>query len=60
VKDAHERKMKKIIRAAGRHKSAKVLPTYAKRMMKQVAEGATDRARNRLACSVTTVAAPPS
>jgi hypothetical protein len=41
VKDAHERKMKEIIRAAGRHKSAKLLPTYAKRTIKQVAESAT-------------------
>jgi hypothetical protein len=31
------------IRAQGRHKSAKVLPTYAKRTMKQVAEGARKR-----------------
>jgi hypothetical protein len=31
------------IRAAGRHKSAKVLPRYAKRTMKQVAEGARKR-----------------
>jgi hypothetical protein len=31
------------IRAQGRHKSAKVLPTYAKRTMKQVAAGAKKR-----------------
>jgi hypothetical protein len=31
------------IRAQGRHKSAKVLPRYAKRTMKQVAEGAKKR-----------------
>jgi len=31
------------MRAAGRHKSAKVLPRYAKRTMKQVAEGARKR-----------------
>jgi len=31
------------MRAAGRHKSAKVLPTYAKRTMKQVAAGARKR-----------------
>jgi hypothetical protein len=31
------------IRAAGRHKSSKVLPRYAKRTMKQVAEGARKR-----------------
>jgi hypothetical protein len=31
------------MRAQGRHKSAKVLPTYAKRTMKQVAEGAQKR-----------------
>jgi len=31
------------MRAAGRHKSAKMLPTYAKRTMKQVAEGAKKR-----------------
>ena len=31
------------IRAAGRHRSAKVLPRYAKRTMKQVAEGARKR-----------------
>jgi hypothetical protein len=30
--------------AQGRHKSAKVLPRYAKRTMKQVAEGAKKRA----------------
>jgi hypothetical protein len=41
MKDAHERKMKEIIRAAGRHKSAKLLPTYAKRTIEQVAESAT-------------------
>jgi hypothetical protein len=35
------------MRAAGRHKSAKVLPTYAKRTMRQVAEGATKRRRAR-------------
>ena len=35
------------IRAAGRHKSAKVLPRYAKRTMKQVAEGAKKRRRTR-------------
>jgi len=31
------------MRAAGRHKSAKVLPTYAKRTMRQVAVGAKKR-----------------
>jgi hypothetical protein len=31
------------IRAQGRHRSAKVLPRYAKRTMKQVAEGAKKR-----------------
>ena len=31
------------IRAQGRHKSAKVLPTYAKRTMKQVEAGAKKR-----------------
>jgi hypothetical protein len=31
------------LRAAGRHKSSKVLPRYAKRTMKQVAEGARKR-----------------
>jgi hypothetical protein len=31
------------MRAQGRHKSAKVLPSYAKRTMKQVAEGAKKR-----------------
>src|SRR5262249_45476637 len=31
------------IRAQGRHRSAKVLPRYAKRTMKQVAEGARER-----------------
>ena len=31
------------IRAQGRHRSAKVLPRYAKRTMKQVAEGARKR-----------------
>ena len=31
------------MRAQGRHKSAKVLPTYAKRTMRQVAEGARKR-----------------
>lgn len=35
------------IRAAGRHKSAKVLPRYAKRTMKQVAEGARKRRAQR-------------
>ena len=35
------------MRAAGRHKSAKVLPTYAKRTMKQVAEGAQKRRAQR-------------
>jgi hypothetical protein len=35
------------MRAAGRHKSAKVLPTYAKRTMKQVAEGAMKRRATR-------------
>jgi hypothetical protein len=35
------------MRAAGRHKSAKVLPTYAKRTMKQVAEGARKRRAQR-------------
>ena len=35
------------MRAAGRHKSAKVLPTYAKRTMKQVAEGARKRRATR-------------
>jgi hypothetical protein len=35
------------MRAAGRHKSAKVLPRYAKRTMKQVAEGARKRRANR-------------
>jgi hypothetical protein len=35
------------IRAQGRHRSAKVLPRYAKRTMKQVAEGAKKRRRSR-------------
>jgi hypothetical protein len=35
------------IRAQGRHKSAKVLPRYAKRTMKQVAEGAKKRRETR-------------
>ncbi len=35
------------MRAQGRHKSAKVLPTYAKRTMKQVAEGAKKRRAQR-------------
>jgi hypothetical protein len=35
------------IRAQGRHKSAKVLPRYAKRTMKQVAEGARKRRAQR-------------
>jgi hypothetical protein len=35
------------IRAAGRHKSAKVLPRYAKRTMRQVAEGARKRRATR-------------
>jgi hypothetical protein len=35
------------IRAQGRHKSAKVLPRYAKRTMKQVAEGARKRRATR-------------
>ena len=35
------------MRAAGRHKSAKVLPRYAKRTMKQVAEGARKRREQR-------------
>ena len=35
------------IRAQGRHKSAKVLPRYAKRTMKQVAEGAKKRRATR-------------
>jgi hypothetical protein len=35
------------MRAAGRHKSAKVLPRYAKRTMKQVAEGARKRRAQR-------------
>lgn len=35
------------LRAAGRHKSAKVLPTYAKRTMKQVMEGAKKRRAGR-------------
>jgi hypothetical protein len=35
------------IRAQGRHKSAKVLPRYAKRTMKQVAAGAKKRREQR-------------
>jgi hypothetical protein len=35
------------IRAQGRHKSAKVLPRYAKRTMRQVAEGARKRRATR-------------
>jgi hypothetical protein len=35
------------MRAAGRHKSAKVLPRYAKRTMKQVAEGPRKRRAQR-------------
>jgi hypothetical protein len=35
------------MRAAGRHKSAKLLPTYAKRTMKQVVEGARKRRLTR-------------
>jgi hypothetical protein len=35
------------MRAQGRHKSAKVLPTYAKRTMRQVAEGAKKRRAQR-------------
>jgi hypothetical protein len=35
------------MRAAGRHKSAKLLPTYAKRTMKQVVEGARKRRATR-------------
>ena len=35
------------MRAAGRQKSAKVLPRYAKRTMKQVAAGATKRRTQR-------------
>jgi hypothetical protein len=35
------------MRAAGRHKSAKVLPRYAKRTMRQVAEGARKRRATR-------------
>jgi hypothetical protein len=35
------------LRAQGRHKSAKVLPTYAKRTMKQVATGAKKRRSTR-------------
>jgi hypothetical protein len=35
------------IRAQGRHKSAKVLPRYAKRTMKQVAQGAKKRRATR-------------
>ena len=31
------------MRAQGRHKSAKVLPSYAKRTMRQVADGAKKR-----------------
>ena len=37
------------IRAQGRHKSAKVLPRYAKRTMKQVAESARKRRAQRIA-----------
>src|SRR6516164_2948425 len=37
------------IRAQGRHKSAKVLPKYAKRTIKQVAEGARKRRAQRIA-----------
>ena len=35
------------MRAQGRHKSAKVLPTYAKRTMRQVAGGARKRRATR-------------
>ena len=35
------------MRAQGRHKSAKVLPRYAKRTMKQVAAGARKRRSTR-------------
>jgi hypothetical protein len=35
------------LRAQGRHKSAKILPTYAKRTMKQVAAGAKKRRSSR-------------
>jgi hypothetical protein len=35
------------IRAAGRHKSAKMLPRYAKRTMKQIAAGAKKRRAQR-------------
>jgi hypothetical protein len=35
------------LRAQGRHKSAKVLPTYAKRTMRQVAAGAKKRRSTR-------------
>jgi hypothetical protein len=35
------------IRAQGRHKSAKVLPRYGKRTMRQVAEGARKRRATR-------------
>jgi hypothetical protein len=35
------------IRVQGRHKSAKVLPRYAKRTMKQVAEGTKKRRASR-------------
>jgi hypothetical protein len=35
------------MRAQGRHKSAKMLPRYAKRTMKQVAEGAKKRRATR-------------
>jgi hypothetical protein len=35
------------MRAQGRHKSAKVLPGYAKRTMKQAAEGARKRRATR-------------
>jgi hypothetical protein len=40
------------IRAAGRHKSAKVLPRYAKRTMKQVAEGARKRRAMRTKANI--------
>jgi hypothetical protein len=35
------------MRAQGRHKSAKVLPRYAKRTMKQIIEGARKRRATR-------------
>jgi hypothetical protein len=44
------------MRAAGRHKSAKVLPTYAKRTMKQVIEGARKRTANFSRCSAWSMA----